>query len=171
MCKNLSGQMFNILISNCHTLLYARYKMPLHYCIQDTLSSRTLGLAAAFRPSARASQGIMHTICIITYIISVKIEPRIFASVVSYDRSVELWKFLYARYLCMQDTRRLGILYTMEIQYGRFRTRSTTDIYAAVLCYTSIDQIHNYLLFCWLCFLLVLFLLVSFSHYFKSKLV
>ena len=30
-------------------------------CIQDTLSSRALGLAAAFRPSARASKGILHT--------------------------------------------------------------------------------------------------------------
>ena len=29
-------------------------------CIQDNLSSRALGLAA-FRPSARASKGILHT--------------------------------------------------------------------------------------------------------------
>ena len=29
--------------------------------MQDTLSSRALGLADAFRPSARASKGILHT--------------------------------------------------------------------------------------------------------------
>ena len=76
----------------------------------------------------------MHTICIITYIISVKIEPRIFASVVSYDRSVELWKFN------MADSR-LG----------------QPQIFMLQLYVDSVDQIHDFLLFagfvsCWFCF-------------------